>query len=89
MKPSKQKSINKIYSCHGRRCPKILCRCAETVDVGLPHAAGIINHAAQVGFSTLVSVQVRVAGCDQVCVFHCVIAGLHRKLKGEIPGLAH
>lgn len=37
------------------------CRCAETVGAGLPHAAGIINHAAQVGFSTLVSVQVRVA----------------------------
>lgn len=36
-------------------------RCAETVDAGLPRTAGIINHAAQVGFSTLVRVQVRVA----------------------------
>lgn len=43
------------------------CRCAETVDAGLPHAAGIINHAAQVGFSTLVSVQVRVAVARSAC----------------------
>lgn len=33
--------------------------------------AGIINHAAQVGFSTLVSVQVRVAGCPGLRVSLC------------------
>lgn len=46
---------------------------------GLTHAAGIINHAAQVGLSTLVTVQVRRAACcDQFCMFHCVMCCLGR-----------
>lgn len=43
----------------------------------LTRTARVINHAAQVGLSTLVSVQVRrVACCDQFCMFHTVMCSL-------------
>lgn len=51
---------------------------------GLTRTAGVINHAAQVGLSTLVSVQVRrVACCDQFCMFHAVMCCLSLHWSAE------